>query len=193
MNARFLFPLLLITLFWGCGEKEVPTNDKPNEQHINQVLMLKVDYLTNAFSGGVIFDFAEKNKNFTIETEYIPPGDVGTIKLYYKEINKLLFHGSIFWMGAGKIVFPEQWVPAEKFETPYFKRVAYPKNGFLNVFDPENENPDYSKAWLSIQGLTKVREFLKDNPEETVKLFLYTPSVGTGELNEWCWIFLLKR
>jgi len=46
---------------------------------------------------------------------------------------------------------------------------------------------------MSVQSLVKVREYLSKNPKTPVKLFLYTPSVGAGNPEDWDWIIFLKN
>ncbi len=70
--------------------------------------------------------------------------------------------------------------------------LRYP-TGFENVFNPHDRELDCDKAWLSVQGLVKVREFLAANPNQKAKLFPYTPSVGEGNPTDWYWVIYLKK
>lgn len=189
MKTKILF-LFLIGILFGCNSDNMDMNidtDAPN-----QVLMLKVDYTTNTFEGGTILGFSQKTDKFTITDEYVPPGDFGSVKLIYKELNRTLFEGTIHWMGLGKMIFPEKLEPAGSFEFVLTEDLRYP-NGFEIVFNPDNRELDYDKAWLSVQGLVKVREFLAANPNQKAKLFLYTPSVGVGDPKDWYWVIYLKK
>lgn len=159
----------------------------------NKVLMLKVDYMTNTFEGGKEFTFAKSITAFTIIYEYKAPGDFGSIKLTYRELNEPLFDGTIIWEGLGKMIFPKNLQPASEFDAFITTDIVYPINGFRNVFNPGNETYDYNKVWMSIQYLVKVREYLKSNPNETVKIFLYMPSVGIGNPADWYWVVYLKN
>ena len=166
-----------------------------NEPTTNgNVLMLKVDYLTNTFEGGYEFAFDNVPNSFNMRREYRSPGDFGYVKFYYYETGDILFHGSIIWMGEGKIHFPKNLLPADVFDTVDSADFITPKNGFENMmgeFQPGQI--DYEEAWGSIQGLVKVRQYLNANPEQTVKIFLYTPCVGVGDPEHWDWIIFLKR
>jgi hypothetical protein len=46
---------------------------------------------------------------------------------------------------------------------------------------------------MKVQNLVKVRQFLQSNPNQIVKLFLYTPSVGMGDPLEWDYFIFLKN
>jgi hypothetical protein len=187
---KLILYLFLTGLFFGCNSENMDIDIEANAP--NQILMLKVDYTTSAFEGGTIIGFPKKTDNFTIGNEYVEPSDFGSVKLIYKELNQTLFEGTIHWMGLGKMRFPEKLEPAGFFEFVLTEDILYP-NGFENVFNPDNRELDYEKVWLSVQGLVKVREFLAANPNQKAKLFLYTPSVGTGDPTDWDWIIYLKK
>ena len=158
-----------------------------------KVLMLTVDYTTNTFKGGKEFVFANNSDTFTITNEYKEPGDFGWIKLYYEEINELLFYGTIHWRGCGKMLFPKDLLDSNQFQRNQRNDYVTPKNGFEDVFPVINMVFDYELAWSAVQSLVKVREYLWSNPEQTVKMFLYTPSVGCGNPEDWYWVIYLKK
>lgn len=159
----------------------------------NKVLLLKVDYLTHTFEGGKELTFSSPATTFTITTDYKSPGDFGSIKLIYKELNEKLFDGSIIWMGKGQINFPTNLITPEYFGPPASTYdIAHPA-GFENIFNPDNQTYNYTPIWLKVQSYAKVREYLKSNPSATAKIFLYTPSVGIGNPADWDWIILLKN
>ena len=56
-----------VTLPAGDPENQLPPNEIPVEG--NKVLMLKVDFESNAFEGGVELDFPEAD-TFTISSDY---------------------------------------------------------------------------------------------------------------------------
>jgi len=175
---------LSLCLFSSCEEKEDSTNSK--------LLMLKVDYLTNNFEGGKETTFSATTPTFTISTQYDAPGDFGNIRLTYQELNEIIFDGSIIWMGKGKISIPQNILPANQFNHVLTADYVYPAGGIENVF-PSEVDYDYSQIWSSVQGLVKVREYLNSNPNASVKLFLYTPSVGVGDPADWDWIIFIKN
>ena len=184
ITAPFIL-LIIILSFSSCKNID--------ESGVSKVLVLKVDYLTNKFEGGTELTFTKSSPNFNIQPIYISPGDFGNISMIYQDINELLFDGSIIWMGKGYIKYPRNFIPANRFEIVLTSDYVIPKNGFENVFNPNNTNYDYSPIWSSVQGLVKVRDYLRSNPDATVKLFLYTPSVGVGNPEDWDWIIFLKN
>jgi hypothetical protein len=162
------------------------------EEH-SKVLMLTVDYTTNTFTGGKELGFSEKSETFTITHEYAPPGDFGHIKLFYGEINEMLFYGTIHWMGLGKMEFPQKILDANQFKAATSDDYVIPKNGFEEVFRQLEPTFDYELIWSKVEHLVKVREYLRSNPEQVVKMFLYTPSVGEGNPEDWYWIVFLTQ
>lgn len=177
--------LIIILSFSSCKEQENDISSK--------VLVLKVDYLTNQFEEGKELSFTKSSPNFNIQTIYKAPSDFGNISMIYQDINELLFDGSIIWMGKGYIKFPSNFIPANSFERVLTSDYIYPKEGFENILYPDSTNYDYSQIWSSVQSLVKVREYLRANPNTPVKLFLYTPSVGVGNPEDWDWIIFLKQ
>lgn len=197
MKKGIYFSLLLVLFLYSCEEIEKENlTDNQKENFIdtqNQVLMLKVDYLTNKLEGGKELTFSKPAASFSIENQYNAPADFGNIKLVYKELNETLFDGSIVWMGKGVIKYPESILTADKFENVLTYDFVYPNQGFLNVFNPSNQEYDYNTIWSSVQGLVKVRQYLKSNKNTKVQLFLYTPSVGIGNPADWDWIIFVKN
>lgn len=188
MKSRLIL-FLLVCLFASCSSENI---DFDKDQS-NQVLLLKVDYLTNNFEGGTVLNFPIETDSFTIEVKYKEPSDFGLIHLTYKEQNMPLFSGSIIWMGKGGIIFPEKLYPKEKFKAYLTEDYVIPSNGFKNVFNPGDSEYDYNKVWSSIQNLVIVRRFLQTNPRQPIKLFLYTPSVGVGDPADWYWVVFIKK
>lgn len=159
----------------------------------NRVLMVKVDYLTNTFEGGTELTFPSTTPTFTISNQYDPPGDFGNVQLRYQELSQPLFDGSIIWMGCGQMQFPQGLTPAAEFDRVTTPDVVTPAAGFENVFNPSSQTYSYTPVWQAVQNLTRVRAYLAANPQATVKLFLYTPSVGMGNPADWDWILFLKN
>lgn len=189
MKTKILLFILIGFLLSCNSEKDVLEKNLAE----NQVLMLKVDYETNTFEGGAEFNFSTKTDNFTIENEYVEPSDFGSVKLTYKELNETLFIGTIHWLGLGKMTFPKKLKPANNFKIAPLKPYVLPKSGFEDIFNPNNRKLNYEKPWNCVQGLIKVREYLKTNPRQKVRIFLYTPSVGVGNPKDWYWIIYLKK
>ena len=168
------------------------------------VLMLKVDFTTNAFEGGYEHIFNESVKTFTISSKYKAPGDFGEIKLYFSEIDKLLFDGTIIWMGHGEIQYPasDKWLSASDFSRTIALDYVSPKNGFEEVLNYEEYHAGYFQylteseieaIWSAVQSVVKVREYIKENPNQKVKMYLYTPTVGSVDPTVAKWIIFLNK
>jgi hypothetical protein len=203
-----LLLLLTITFFSSCTKDEVSnykSNNFSKRQSIrnsylapqipNNVLLLKVDYLTNTFEGGKVFSYPNQTNTFTIQTQYQAPSDFGGIQLYYQELNQQLFSGTIHWMGTGNILFPSDFQPASSFiKVETLVAIPLPASGFLNVFNPQNTVYNYQEVWNSIAYLQKTGDYgYWLNNTVAPKIFLYTPSVGIGDPATWKWIVILKR
>jgi hypothetical protein len=174
-------------------------NRDPDPEPIsgNKVLMLTVDYTTNTFKGGKEFEFPENARTFTIAKDYKSPGDFGSLKLFYEEINEPLFFGTIIWMGSGEMIFPADLLPASRFPIAGTMDLRFPENGFEDILaDIQGQrftSDEYKSAWEAVQDLEAAREYMTSNPGQTVKMFLYTPSVGGGNPKEWYWVIYLKK
>ena len=175
-------PLIILT---GC-------NDDEDNNSKNKVLMLKVDYQTYEFEGGIEYTFDQKTDSFTINFDYIYYTDPELITLSYSELNETLFSGTVIWNGEGEVITPLTINPPDFFETVSGNDTVYPSRGFTQVYHTfYHENIDYSKAWMSIQKLEKVRQFLRSNPNQHVKIFVYSPSgAGNSNVNSDYYIFL---
>ncbi len=174
-----LFFLLFVPLiiFTGC-------NDEDSDNHTkNKVLMLKVDYQTFNFEGGVEYTFNQKTDSFTIDFDYIYTSDPEMITLTYSELNETLFSGTVMWNGGGEVITPLSIDPPEDFETVSSEDIIFPSRGFTQIYHPfYHSNIEYYNAWMSIQNLEKVRQFLRSNPFQKVKIFVYSSS-GFGNNN----------
>lgn len=188
MKKGILF-VLLIGMFFSCGKKEI------NEATDN-VVLLKVDFLTSVFEGGKELIFP-RTSNFTISSSYQAPGDFGDVQLYYDEINEKLFDGTIIWMGLGERSYPEPIDLPTTFsvlndslplpDISIFENIIYAENAYY---------PDiieYQDIWNSINNLEIVSNYRKSNPTDKINLFLYTPSVGIGDPADWDWYIILNN
>lgn len=179
-------------LFFGCS-----SDDGNNATSQNKVLLLKVDFKTNAFEGGKELLFDETSNNFTISADYQTPADFGSVTLKYQEQDKKIFDGTIVWLGTGERSYPQDITPPSAFNTipnplpipglDSFKKVQY----YQFAYYPETI--DYVSIWNAIDNLSLVSEYRNSNPNSKINLFLYTPSVGIGNPEEWDWYVILKN
>ena len=208
-NKKFTKILTLIVMtmvamfvFSACNGDNIVNNDNGGTTSKDTIpassgtgiLMLIVDYTTNDFVGGKELHFDKKSPSFTITHEYKPAGDFGWMKLYYSEIDELIFHGDIIWMGCGKIEFPTDILNVEEFAQVPTDDLRWPQKGFEPIFPVDTlwNEPNFTieRAWTSIQGLVKTREYLS---AEKVKVYEWQPSVGWGDIADRKWIFFLKK
>jgi hypothetical protein len=201
---KTIFKLILILILFpliSCTNENLKDDKtaKNIESNDNKILILKVDYTTNIFEGGKELSFDVNTTTFTTNNEYVPPGDFGSIKIFYTELNTLLFYGDIIWMGNGNIHYPTDFLPASSF--PYsLTTEVNPEPVYENIFDP-NVYPansimppyNYSLICGDILSLVKVKQYRNSNPNAPVKLFLYQPSVGIGDPATWKWIIMFKN
>lgn len=190
--------LLLVFCFFliSCYDDEI-NSETPNyfDENIsigNKVLMLKVDCLTHTFEAAKQYDFETNAETFSIRKDDQAPGDFGFVKLYYNELDQLLFHGTIYWMGNGEIKSPTEMIPSNQFQMTQNENTVIPINGFENIFD---QDPfDFTPAWNAVQKLNIVRNYLAKNPNQKVKYFLYTPTSGMSNVEDkFSWIIFLKN
>lgn len=191
MKTKFFAIVAIVLSIVSCSKDNNETDTPVTNP--NSVLILKVDYNTNQFEGGKEIPFTDTASNMTITNQYVPPGDFGSIKLTYQELNETLFEGTIVWMGLGQMSYPQNLLNANQFDRVLTTDYVAPISGFENVFNPNNTTYNYNSIWTSVQSLVKVRQYLYSNPNATVKIFLYTPSVGMGNPADWDWIIIMKN
>ncbi len=184
--------LLGMALFIACND-----NDEQQEQNVqNKIAVLKVDYLTNTFEGGTVLNFPNSD-DFTISSDYQPPGDFGDIQLYYDELDELLFDGTIIWMGLGERSFPSQLMGANEFSLSDSLFPQPNDNLFEYVwYDEFAMYPapgTFPLQWAAIDQLEIVHQYRVLNPNGTIHMFLYTPSVGIGNPADWDWYIFMKN
>lgn len=186
-SARIVFIFLIALLFNGCKKDEV--------ENTNGILLLQVDYMTNVFEGGkelMILNNINNSDSIPIEIDYKAPGDFGNITLYYEPSGEMIFDGSIIWMGTGEIKFPKEFLTADKFPVMDTFIEEPERTKFQTIFyNLNNQSINYSVIWSSINKLEIVEDYLKSNKK--IGLFLYTPSVGVGNPNEWDWFVILNK
>lgn len=187
MNKIYVSAIAVLSLLiCSCSGGLAPESE-------NKVLLLQVDYLTNSFEAGKELSFEHSTTTFSVQTEYTEPGDFGSIRLIYEELNEPIFFGTIHWMGLGERLYPETLLPKDNFDHVLTADYVSPVNGFEDVFNPAGTTYDYNVPWTAIQGLVLVRTYLESNPGSKVRVFLYTPSVGIGDPADWDWIFIIKN
>ncbi len=191
MKIKIFLFLASIAMFFASCDKTDCGCVAPPVTNQNKVLVLKVDFTTNVFEGGKELIFPA-TPTFTIQKLYQAPLDFGYIKLNYQELNLPIFDGSIHWNGMGSISFPADFQTVTSFNL--INPITPPTIPiFVNLDNSNSTNFDYTPIWNSIKYLEKVNEYRSTNPNETVKIILYTPDVGIGNPANWKWIVLVKN
>jgi hypothetical protein len=203
MKKRILFLGLgsaMMLFFAACSDDNAsPTDNTSPINTENKVLLLKVDLLGNTFEGGteLIFPDAE---GFTLEHEYVSPGDFGSIKLKYEETGGTIFDGTIVWNGHGQMTYPEALEAPNTFSVTD-NEVPMPSDSQFEVVEYAGEGEigfplmsiDMEAIWGSVSHLQQVEAYRASNPNAKVHLFLYAPSVGIGDPAQWDWFVILKN
>lgn len=180
--------LISILFLFGCSKDD-------DSKHSNSILLLKVDYMTYVFEGGKELSIStsiSSSDTIPISVDYRPPGDFGSITLYYQPTNDMIFNGTIIWMGTGQISFPSDFDSPNSFseleseiEKPVITRYQ------TIYYDLNNQPIEFTNLWSAINRLEIVEDYLNGNKK--IGLFLYTPSVGVGDPNEWDWFVILNK
>lgn len=197
MKNKLLLMGLCLSVMACSDDNSSPVVENPQAE--NKVVLLKVDATTFAFEGGKELTFDDAS-TFTISHEYNLPGDFGSIKLKYDELDAPIFDGDIHWMGLGGMHYPEAIDPVSSFES-ITTAVPMPDASLRELvlydeFVPVDEWPysaNYSALWDAVDNLEIVKEYREANPTAKVHFFLYTPSVGSGNPEEWDWFVILKN
>jgi hypothetical protein len=187
----------LCALFASCADDDANPGTLPPVSG-NKVLALKVDLLTNAFEGGKELEFNEAG-DFSVAIDYNAPGDFGDITLFYEEVQQPIFVGTIHWMGLGEITYPQFNTP-DSFEVLGSAAAQPAEDDFYHIPYPTAASqpyypypPDLNAIWDAVDNLELVQAYRQANPSAKVKIFLYTPSVGDGNPEEWDWIIFIKN
>lgn len=166
------------------------TKDKTQN---SSIALLKIDYTTNIFEGGVVFQYpiaTTASDSLPINVTYVDPGDFGGLTCTYSPTGDIIFDGSIIWSGTGNINFPTQFNSPSTF--PQSPPIPVPDtNEFQILHYLSNEAIDYTSIWNAVSQLDIVNDYLLSGKK--VGLFLYTPSVGAGNPAEYDWFIILNK
>lgn len=198
-NIKTLFIFVIIT-FIGCNSDEpaieIPIVNEPDViiETTSKVLMLQVNYNDQVFEGGKEFIFNEPSNSFSITALHpVDNFDFHEFELRFTELDERLFYGSVVWAGSGGMSFPTSIEQPGQFPPSNPNTIAIPANGFENVLDMSGITTGYEQAWSAVENLAIVNEYFITNPDQTIKIFLYTPSQGMGNPEEWKWIIYIKK
>jgi len=191
--ANFIIGVFLLSLS-SCKDK---AQDNP-EGVSKKLVLLKVDYLTHDFEGGQQLEVAPHNNltdSLPLIVNYIHPMDFGNLSIYYQSTNSagLVFDGSVIWMGTGTRTYPSIMfgpgefpllsVPLDNIDSTEFQLVHY-DNGGQQIY--------YDSIWDGINNL-EIVDYCRSQNNTKMGLFLYQPSVGTGDPSDWDWYILMEK
>lgn len=201
---RILLSYLIICCVLSCSKDKktglIRNGTGKSTIENNTLLLLKVDLMTQEFEGGTELTIKKGLTYFDslpIRVDYDSPSDFGNVTLFYDPTNDTLFDGSLVWMGTGAMTYPKYLKTPGNFDFEY----AYPDLPESSRFQRirVNENYDISdyyvsdipKVWQAIDHYEIVNTYLKSGKK--IGLFLYTPSLGAGDPNEWDWIVIMSK
>jgi len=154
---------------------------KESDLHKN-ILICKVDYLTFQYKGFYALNVSGKTNNedlIPIISEYMPAGDFGFIKLYYRDTKNLLLDGTIVWNGCGKLSFPESFragLPVnETIPFPGMEHFARLGENGQSIETAEEEEMQH--IWQIVSRQTEFRHYY-GHSNKKVAVYLYAPSIG---------------
>jgi hypothetical protein len=151
------------------------------------LVLLKVDYTTYTFEGGIMFDLENNPISNTVQIgiEYEEPSDLGYIKLFHNPDSILIFDGSILWSGTGQQNFPDTLNAVSSYQTFSGITSTIDSTRINEVFSmPSSQNDQYQYLiWNKISTLQIVQDAY--NQDFDFSIFCYTPSVGIGSPSEW--------
>ena len=163
---------------------EFTRNDLQDNDLHKHILISKIDYMTFRNRGFYALNVSKKLEEgleIPFVADYETPGDIGYIKLYYRNTNNLLMNGTIIWSGCGKLSFPERFRAGYLLE----KGLPFPgvdRIGFIGNNGKYTSTTDETELRNIWQTLSKQKEFQHyfGNSTKKVAVYLYTPSVGIG-------------
>ena len=186
--------LLILSVFLGLFSSCEDDCDSQETLASNTILLLKVDLMTYTFEGAKELELSSEisdSETIPLYVDYAPPGDFGNIALYY-EGEELIFDGSIIWMGLGEISYPESFDPPSSFSELNSTIPLPDTTRFQLIFNDFNyPSIDYSLIWNAINKLEIVNDYHESY--KNIGLFLYTPSVGIGDPNDWDWFVIMNK
>jgi len=155
---------------------------------------LKVDFLTYEFEEGIELSFPW-SRTFSLTWDYQEPLDFGNIRFDFEEIGETIFEGSVIWLGEGVRSFPPILKNSIEFDTSDQIIDKPDFFNFIQLLEPlrDDLNLDEDLLWSAIDDLRLVHEYRQGNPEESMHVFLYTPSIGGCCPEEWDWYIIMHR
>jgi hypothetical protein len=195
MKTKSIILLAMMIISPLCGICQYDTLLKP--QFIN-LATLVVDFDSYQFEGGT-FSYYKKcidcsNDSLPFVVDFHAPGDFGGITFKIASTFDTIFNGSIMWMGAGKIYYPDSFYIGY----PFTLTDSIAENGTTEYFDWDGSKisiedtfliPLADSAWESVNKIEISNIFSEKNYRKGI--FLYAPSVGAFDPSLAKWIIFL--
>lgn len=181
---------LTVTLLSCSKDKESNTNN--SNPHFDLVA-IKLDLLTGnpeSAYGYRNISTANTVDSLPIHIDFQSPGDFGGVDLTWVQGQKLLFSGSIIWMGMGERTFPQNL--NSSLLTHSGNAAPMPDSSAFQILGhvPGHTDPstDLNLIWSGINTLDLVQNRRDDLP---MAIYRYTPDVGIGDPANWeYWVFV---
>jgi len=194
LNTLLALTFILFS-FTTCNDDEPLPEVCPEPSKV--ISVLTVDYTTNEFLGGYYINLPDEALSdsfvFEPESEYNIPSDFGDITWYDKTTRTKLFAGTIVWCGKGAMTYPKETNPVSAYSKtsdlahlPTFTRLL---NDEYSVDDPDF---DYSPVWAAVSNLQEIEYSQIVSPSAPVYIYLYRPSVGAGDPEDWYWLIISR-
>lgn len=158
----------------------------------NNILLLKFNQKDSNFTAGKEYSYFKDRETFTLKLDQKKLSDRTTTTLHYVEMNALLFKAETVHNGTiGTKHVPEDFRNENFFERKEADDLIYAK-GYKVLTGEGLESTDFDKMWLQIQNLTKVRAYMKTNPDQEVNI-ISSLTTASKDLNNSEWIFVIKN
>jgi hypothetical protein len=196
----FIAALLCVISMTACDDTSVSAGSttwliKPGSMSL---AILVSDYLSYTFEEGTLDHYPDcghcDDDGLPFSIRFNSPGDFGDITFHYTETGDTLFHGTIVWLGTGRIEFPASFTPAGEFEAAGVPPGDPLSIEYFNIspqLDEETFKAQATLAWNRVKDLDIVGEFAKG--EYRVGIYLYAPAVGVFVPDLAKWIVFLHR
>ena len=162
------------------------------------MLLIKVDYLTYNYMGYTTLNVADKEAagdTIPFVNVYMPPGDFGYEKLFYKDTNasNMLFFGTIIWMGCGQMNYPTDFVRG----MANCVNLTYPGQQRIMMFNGTShttvsDETALRNIWSTVAAQEEFQWFY-GRTSKKVAVYLYTPSVGVGNPADWYYLVFVEN
>ena len=190
--------VMLLSIIITQGYSQGLKSDYIKEDSMN-LAILELDFLTYEFIEGNVAYYPLCDScdldSLPFNIEFITPMDYGEILYKYSHNEDTLFYASIWWMGTGEILYPEQFLPSSAFgyqneSVPLPEHVQYFDYWLIpNWYSEEQYRGKADSAWMSIDSLLIVNEFAEYTFR--VGIYAYTARVGWFDPLYAKWIIFL--